>query len=92
MDKTGKSIGGRDRVLRLSQSWIEFAEFVKARPILAGSMAAFLALVYAGQAFSNYFYIDKEQLVNNPGSFYNWNEIGRFGSYMGKKIFESVLV
>lgn len=70
----------------LGQSWVDFAEFVKSHPILAGSTAAFLALVYAGQAFSNYFYIDKEQLVNNPGSFYNWNEIGRFGLIFVKKL------
>lgn len=49
-------------------------------------MAACLVLVYAGQAFSNYYYIDKEQLVNNPGSFYNWNEIGRFGLIFVKKL------
>lgn len=86
MDRTESRF--RNRVLYLGQSWIEFAGFVKSRPILAGSMAAFLALVYAGQAFSNYFYIDKEQLVNNPGSFYNWNEIGRFGLIFVKKLLD----
>ncbi|MFG6324339.1 MAG: glucosyltransferase domain-containing protein [Lachnospiraceae bacterium] len=86
MDKTGKKVSVKSRVYHLGQSWVDFAEFVKSHPILAGSMAAFLALVYAGQAFSNYFYIDKEQLVNNPGSFYNWNEIGRFGLIFVKKL------
>lgn len=86
MDKTEKKAGVRDKISSLAQSWIHFAEFIKAHPILSGSMAAFLALVYAGQAFSNYYYIDKEQLVNNPGSFYNWDEIGRFGLIFVKKL------
>ena len=86
MDKTGKKMSVKSRVYHLGQSWFDFAEFVKSHPILAGITAAFLALVYAGQAFSNYFYIDKEQLVNNPGSFYNWNEIGRFGLILVKKL------
>lgn len=86
VDKTGKKMSVKSRVYHLGQSWFDFAEFVKSHPILAGITAAFLALVYAGQAFSNYFYIDKEQLVNNPGSFYNWNEIGRFGLILVKKL------
>ena len=76
----------RKKLAKLSRNWTEFAEFIRANPILAGSMASFLALVYAGQAFNNYYYIDKEQLVNNPGSFYNWNEIGRFGLIFMKKL------
>ncbi|MDE7323302.1 MAG: glucosyltransferase domain-containing protein [Lachnospiraceae bacterium] len=87
MDKTRKEANARGGGANLKQSWVDFAGFVKSRPMLAGGMAAILALVYAGQAFSNYFYIDKEQLVNNPGSFYNWNEIGRFGLIFVKKIF-----
>lgn len=86
VDKTGKKMSVKSRVYHLGQSWFDFAEFVKSHPILAGITVAFLALVYAGQAFSNYFYIDKEQLVNNPGSFYNWNEIGRFGLILVKKL------
>ena len=86
VDKTGKKMSVKSMVYHLGQSWFDFAEFVKSHPILAGITAAFLALVYAGQAFSNYFYIDKEQLVNNPGSFYNWNEIGRFGLILVKKL------
>ncbi len=91
MDKTGKKMSVKSRVYHLGQSWFDFAEFVKSHPILAGITAAFLALVYAGQAFSNYFYIDKEQLVNNPGSFYNWNEIGRFGLILVKKLLNLAL-
>ena len=86
MDKTEKKVGVGNKISNLAQSWINFAEFIKAHPILSGSMAALLALIYAGQAFSNYYYIDKEQLVNNPGSFYNWNEIGRFGLIFVKRL------
>lgn len=86
MDKTEKKVGVGNKISNLAQSWINFAEFIKAHPILSGSMAALLALIYAGQAFSNYYYIDKEQLVNNPGSFYNWDEIGRFGLIFVKRL------
>lgn len=80
-------MGGEKRVVGLTKNWAGFAEFVKGHPMLAGSIAAFLALAYAGQAFNNYYYIDKEQLVNDPGGFYNWDEIGRFGLIFIKKLF-----
>ena len=52
MDKTEKKVGVGNKISNLAQSWINFAEFIKAHPILSGSMAALLALIYAGQAFS----------------------------------------
>ncbi len=71
----------------LTQNWAGFAGFIKSNAIMAGCIAAVLALVYGGQAFSDYYYIDKEWLVNHPGSFYNWGEIGRFGLIIVKKLF-----
>lgn len=69
----------KNKVIALKQPWIGFADFVKSHLWLAVGIAVCLGLIYGGQAFSNYFYIDKEELVNHPGSFYNWGETGRFG-------------
>lgn len=73
------------KVVALAQNWVGFAAFIKTNAIMAGCIAALLALIYGGQAFSDYYYIDKEHLVNNPGWFYNWDEIGRFGLILIKK-------
>lgn len=72
--------------MKLKKPWSEFADFIKSHLMLAVGIAGFLGLIYGQQAFSNYFYIDKEVLVNIPGSFYNWNEIGRFGLILMKKL------
>lgn len=61
------------------RNWTGFAEYIRNSSIMAGSIAFLLILIYGKQAFSNYYYIDKEALVNSPGSFYNWCDIGRFG-------------
>lgn len=81
-----EKVNFKSQVAALRQPWTEFVGFLKQHPILAGGIAAVLALIYGGQAFSNYYYIDKEGLVNEPGSFYNWGEIGRFGLILTKKI------
>lgn len=56
-----------------------FAGFMRSHWMMALCIAIILVLVYGGQAFSNYFYIDKEVFVNNPRTYYNWGETGRFG-------------
>lgn len=86
MNRTRKISDAGSKAAALTQNWVGFADFVKSNAIMAGCIAALLSLVYAGQAFSDYYYIDKEHLVNNPGSFYNWGEIGRFGLIFVKKI------
>lgn len=75
--------GGIEALLR---NWTGFAGYIKANPLMAGSIVVLLNLVYGRQAFTNYFYVDKEVLVNDPGSFYNWGEIGRFGLIFIKKV------
>lgn len=84
--KKEKSADMKNKVIALKQPWIGFADFVKSHLWLAVGIAVCLGLIYGGQAFSNYFYIDKEELVNHPGSFYNWGEIGRFGLILVKKL------
>ena len=63
----------------LKNPWVGFADFIRTHYLLAIGIAALLWLIYGGQAFSNYFYIDKEVFINNPGTLYNWGETGRFG-------------
>lgn len=86
MERKSETSNTNGVIALLVQNWIGFAGFIKSNAIMAGCIAALLALFYGGQAFSDYFYIDKEALVNNPGSFYNWGEIGRFGLIFVKKI------
>lgn len=74
-----------NKIVSLKKPWVGFADFIRSHLLLAVCVEAFLGLIYGGQAFSNYFYIDKEVPVNNPGSFYNWGEIGRFGLIWIKK-------
>lgn len=76
----------KNKIVSLKNPWVGFADFIRTHLLLAVGVAAFLGLIYGGQAFSNYFYIDKEVLVNNPGSFINWGEIGRFGLIWIKKV------
>lgn len=57
----------------------DFVDYVKAHPMLALITAAVAAVCYAKQAYSLNYYIDAEAVINNPGSFYNWLDIGRFG-------------
>lgn len=76
----------KNKFVSLKNPWIGFVDFIKSHPLLAVGVAAFLGLIYGVQAFSNYYYIDKEVLVNNPGSFLNWGQIGRFGLIGIKKV------
>lgn len=84
--KKEKTADMKNKVIALKHPWMGFADFVKSHLLLAVGIAVFLGLIYGGQAFSNYFYIDKEQLVNKPEYFYNWGEIGRFGLILVKKL------
>lgn len=70
----------------IGQIWWGFVGFIKAHPWLAGGLAVILGLVYGNQAFNNYFYIDKEVMVNNAGSFYAYGDVGRFGMIFVKKL------
>lgn len=81
----GKS-GLRSGLAGVFRNWMGAAEYIRTNTIMAGSVAFLLLLFYGKQAFTNYYYVDKEALVNNPGSFYNWQEIGRFGLILIKKI------
>lgn len=74
------------KALALATNFAGFVNFIKSNAIMAGCIAALLFLIYGKQAFSDYYYVDKECLVNNPGSFYNWGEIGRFGLIFIKKL------
>lgn len=71
----------------LKNPWIGFGDFIRTHYLLAIEIAVFLLLIYGGQAFSNYFYIDKEVFINNPGTLYNWGETGRFGLILVNKLF-----
>ena len=86
MEMSSRKTGEKWRLSALRTPWTGFAAFVRTHYVLAAGMAVFLALVYGRQAFSNYFYIDKEVFVNNPGTFYNWGETGRFGLILMNRI------
>lgn len=86
MEMSTRKTGEKWRLSALRTPWTGFAAFVRTHYVLAAGMAVFLALVYGRQAFSNYFYIDKEVFVNNPGTFYNWGETGRFGLILMNRI------
>ena len=77
----------KEQTAALKKIWYSFLNFVRSHLLLAVGIAVFIWLIYGGQAFNNYYYIDKEALVNEPGSFYNWDEIGRFGLILMKKVF-----
>lgn len=62
----------------------EFYEDIKKRPLEAVLIGAVLGLCYAKQIFSLDYFIDMEVLVNYPGSYYNWLNIGRFGLVLQK--------
>lgn len=64
-----------------------FGLFLKKYRGQAVCIGVILTLLYGRQAFTDYFYIDKEVFVNNPGSYYNWGETGRFGLILLNKIF-----
>ena len=84
MRRTALNQQGRERDLTTQLKSVggilgEFAEYVKIHPLFALITAAVVAVCYAKQAFSLNFYIDAEVIINNPGTFYNWLDIGRFG-------------
>lgn len=78
--------GIREQLTAIGRVWAGFAEFVRSHPWPAGILAAILGLVYGNQAFSNYFYIDKEVVVNTAGSFSAYGDVGRFGMILVKKL------
>lgn len=85
--RTERSVEIRGQALAISKLFAGFGAFLKTYRVQAVWIGVILALFYARQAFSNYFYIDKEVFVNNPGSYYNWGETGRFGLILLDKIF-----
>jgi hypothetical protein len=64
----------------------QFRTYVRANPLPHMIAAAVLALCYAKQAYSLNYYIDAETILNNPGSYYNWLEVDRFGLVLMKKV------
>ena len=81
----GTDIGGQMRSIGCCLSG--FGAFLRKYWEQAICIGVLLTLLYGRQAFTNYFYIDKEVFVNNPGSYYNWGETGRFGLILLNKIF-----
>ena len=73
-----QAAGIREQLTSIGRLWAGFAEFIRAHAWLAGILAVILGLVYGNQAFNNYFYIDKEIMVNDAGSFYAYGDVGRF--------------
>lgn len=63
-----------------------FVEFVRLHPWVSVGMAVFLWLIYGLQVFNNYFYIDKETMVNQVGGFSAYGDVGRFGMIFVKKL------
>lgn len=63
----------------LGNVWTGFLQYIKVHPLMSVLIAVILALVYAGLAFSDYYYIDAEIIINRPEYMYNWSQIGRFG-------------
>lgn len=82
-----KAFNGKKQLKMLREGMGGFAKFVRENPWLAGGLAVFIGLIYGNQAFNNYFYIDKEVMVNNAGSFYSFGDVGRFGLILIKKLF-----
>lgn len=78
--------GVGEQFAAIGRLWAGFVQFVRSHPWLAGGLAAVLGLVYGNQAFNNYFYTDKEVMVNNAGSFYAYGDVGRFGMILVKKL------
>lgn len=82
-----ETAGTRLKLMAIRQIWLGFAQFVRSHPWIAAGLAVILGLLYGNQAFNNYFYIDKEVMVNNAGSFSAYGEVGRFGMIFAKKLF-----
>lgn len=76
----------KKQIIALKNPWCGYMDFIRSHLLAVIGVAFFLGLIYGGQAFSNYYYIDKDGLVNHPGSFYNWGDIGRFGLILMKKV------
>ena len=81
-----QAAGIREQLTSIGRLWAGFAEFIRAHAWLAGILAVILGLVYGNQAFNNYYYIDKEIMVNDAGSFYAYGDVGRFGMIFVKKL------
>lgn len=77
-------IGGQ--FAALGRSFAGFVNFVRSHGMMALIIAVILILIYRGQAFSNYYYIDKEAFVNVAGEYYNWDVTGRFGLILINKV------
>lgn len=75
---------------RLAAPLNELAQYIKKHMLFGFFLAAGILLVYGKQAFSTDFYIDAEVFLNNPGTFYNWGGIGRFGLIALKYLFGNV--
>ena len=84
---SGKQADIRGQAASMGRLLAGFGLFLKKYRVQAVCIGAALALLYGRQAFTNYFYIDKEVFVNNPGSYYNWGETGRFGLIFLNKLF-----
>lgn len=74
-----KNQNTRQLIQNLSAPIREFFRYVREHRGLGAVLFALLLLVYGKAAFSNDFYVDAEVILNNPGTFYNWGGIGRFG-------------
>lgn len=85
--KTVRAVDVREQALSVGRCLSGFGAFLKKYRAQAIFIGALLAIFYGRQAFTNYFYIDKEVFVNNPGSYYNWGETGRFGLILVNKLF-----
>lgn len=66
-------------IQNLSVPLQEFVHYCKDHQLMGAILFALLLLLYGKAAYSNDFYVDAEVILNNPGTFYNWGGIGRFG-------------
>lgn len=66
-------------IQNLSVPFQEFVQYFRDHRFLGAALFVLLLLIYGKAAYSNDFYVDAEVILNNPGTFYNWGGIGRFG-------------
>lgn len=73
----------------LYEQFYHYLLYIIKHPVCTLVILAGVLVSYGSYAFATDYYVDSEVVINIPGTYYNWLEIGRYGLVLTRKLLDT---
>ena len=70
----------------LYEQFYQYLLYIIRHPVCTLMILAGVLMSFGSYAFATDYYVDSEVVINIPGTYYNWLEIGRYGLVLTRKL------